>query len=84
MIKEIESMLEDTLNKPLKPYLDDNREAIDSFLRRRSEKRKDKDKEMLDGSTLKNIVEGSEDFNKNLVAQLSGTVVSDIAEYQKQ
>jgi len=79
LIKEIESMLEDTLDKPLKPYLDDNREAMSSFLRRRPEKRKDKDKEMLDGATLKNIVEGSEDFNKNLVAQLSGTVVSDIA-----
>ena len=79
LIKEIESMLEDTLDKPLKPYLDDNREAMSSFLRRRPEKRKDKDEEMLDGATLKNIVEGSEDFNKNLVAQLSGTVVSDIA-----
>jgi len=79
LIKEIESMLEDTLDKPLKPYLDDNREAMSSFLRRRPEKRKDKDKEMLDRATLKNIVEGSEEFNKNLVAQLSGTVVSDIA-----
>ena len=79
LIKEIESMLEDTLNKPLKPYLDDNREAMSSFLRRRPEKRKDKDKKMLDEATLKNIVEGSEEFNKNLVAQLSGTVVSDIA-----
>lgn len=79
LIEQIESMLEDTLDKPLKPYLDDNREAMSSFLRRRPEKRKDKDKEMLDGATLKNIVEGSEEFNKNLVAQLSGTVVSDIA-----
>jgi len=86
LIAELNSILDDLLENPIKPYLRANREALDSFLRRRpkNDKLMDKDNKMVEEGKLKSIEEGNPDFDANLVAQLSGTVISDIANVENK
>ena len=86
LIEELNSILDDLLETPIKPYLRANREALDSFLRRRpkNDKLVDNDNKMVEEGKLKSIEEGNPDFDANLVAQLSGTVISDIANVENK
>ena len=73
------SILTELLDSPLQPYLQANREALSSFLKRRPDKRIDADNKMVGEARLKNIEEGNSEHDKELIAQLSGTVISDIS-----
>lgn len=79
LVDELESILTELLDSPLQPYLQANREALSSFLKRRPDKRIDADNKMVGEARLKNIEEGNSEHDKELIAQLSGTVISDIS-----
>ncbi len=79
LVDELESILTELLDSPLQPYLQANREALSSFLKRRPDRRIDADNKMVGEARLKNIEEGNSEHDKELIAQLSGTVISDIS-----
>ncbi len=79
LVDELELILTKLLDSPLQPYLQANREALSSFLKRRPDRRIDADNKMVGEARLKNIEEGNSEHDKELIAQLSGTVMSDVS-----
>lgn len=84
LTEQLKGVFEELLENPLTLYLKSNRQAYSSFVKRRPEKRKEEDEKMLAEASLKNIEEDNPEFDEKLVAQLSGTVVSDIANVGEQ
>jgi len=84
LTEQLKGVFEELLENPLTLYLKSNRQAYSSFVKRRPEKRKEEDEKMLAEASLKNIEEDNPEFDEKLVAQLSGTVVSDVANVGEQ
>tara|TARA_R100000773_G_scaffold23034_1_gene20320 strand:- start:7835 stop:10186 length:2352 start_codon:yes stop_codon:yes gene_type:complete len=84
LTEQLKGVFKELLESPLTLYLKSNRQAYSSFVKRRPEKRKEEDEKMLAEASLKNIEEDNPEFDEKLVAQLSGTVVSDIANVGEQ